>query len=190
MNLVKVLRHSECEVSRVPAGLLCEACHGRSSQTPMQTPAETNALTSKPQQQRETLPSPDKGTVCEFFIPWPQEDMEEWAGVLLFPQDLCVVLLWAVLWMLAQDKLLSCWPVAAAAILHWEHDSIAAIRVLCQESCITCAVRSKISINLRVSSNGICVVRGDEALLPWSWEPAQKGFLLCEGLITKVQSVW
>lgn len=67
---------------------------------------------------------------------------------------------------------------------HWGHDTMATMRVLCQEFWVTSAMRSRTSINLSVSSNGIYVVKGDEALLPWNCEPAREGFLLCEGLIS------
>lgn len=105
MNLVNVLRHpvwgfscpSEAVMWGMPWQIFTDphANPSRDKGTDFQTTAKTG-----------TWPSPNKGTVCQFFILWLQEDMEESAGVLLLPQDLSVLLLWAELWLLAQSTLL------------------------------------------------------------------------------------
>lgn len=169
---------TQCEISHVPARLLYETCHGRSSQTPVQTPAETNGLASKTQQ----LPSPNKRTMCKFFILWPREDLEESLEVSLFPQDFCVCGFALSSVVDAGSGHAASLSAPAAAILPWEHHT--RVRVLCQESWITSAMRSRVSINLSVSSHGIYVVKGDKALVPRNCEPAREGFLLCEGLIS------
>lgn len=100
------------------------------------------------------------GPVCSFALSCAVDDGSGQAASLLAPAGLCLLLLFCT------------------------GSTMATIRVLCQESWITSAMRSKISINLSVSSDGIYVVKGDEALLPWNCEAARKDFLFCEGLIS------